>query len=113
VSPEERLVVALTLREMELRIRVANAIFGVAKKLGQLGSYVAGSTYLHFAEGAEQGAQRITLTASPIRFARGLRLELGDSVEVVRIRKIQGPIVTIDRPLAQAYPPGSKAKVLV
>lgn len=108
----KRLIVELALRELETRAKLAEACFGVARAVGRVGSRIAGSGYVDLAVAAPQGATQVVLPRV-VRLARGLRLELKESVEIVRILKVQGQIVTIDRPLAQAYPQGAKVKVLV
>lgn len=113
MNPARRLVVRLALVELELRLKAAHVCFRAANAIGRVGSLVSGSTYVSLAAAAAAGSEQVELSYKPTRFVRGLRIEGETSMEIVRVRRIDGARITIDRPLAEAYPQGSKVKVLV
>lgn len=109
----QRVVYGLALRELELRLRVASTCFRAASAFGRVGSFVSGTAYVKLERPADVGTDQIELSYRPTRLVRGLRIENETSMEVVRVVRVAGSVVTIDRPLAQAYPKGAKVKVLV
>lgn len=64
-------------------------------------------------ESAPAGARVVTLSVEVPRVVQGLRLELDDSMEIVRVEAVRGRQARIDRPLVHGYPRGSAAKLLM
>lgn len=65
------------------------------------GDHAAGSTVLVFDE------------RQPPTEVRGYRLLGAESDEIVLVREVSGARAVIDRPTMQAYPRGTRVKVLV
>lgn len=64
-------------------------------------------------ESAPEGSRVVTLSVEVPRVVHGLRLELDDSMEIVRVEAVRGRQARIDRPLAHTYPRGAAARLLM
>ncbi len=96
-----------------LRSHVGNALLNVAGVLAKTGRAILGRPTTHLRTSMAKGDQVVRLDRRIATVTEGLRLCGTKCDEIVRVKRVDGLDVTIDRPLAQDYPRGSSVKVLV
>ncbi len=99
---------------LRLRCYVGDALLKAASVFARTGRKVLGQPTITLVSVVERGDRTVKVSARvPDKLAVALRIDGPDACEIVKVERVEGSTLFIDRPLLRQYAAGTVVKVLL